>query len=153
MRPDRNTGRASSSSAYRTAVRFSMWWLRAYTRSVHPRYTQLRESEVTFELWEHGMAADEHGWSSARATVALVTRTVAGMPRDRSWRRQALEDEGHPSVPAVRLLGRRHRPHFWVPLQQGHIFDQTNGMIEPERALPYDSGAFGSSAGNSPRML
>lgn len=152
MRPDRNTGRASSSSAYRTGVRFSTWWLRCYTRRVDPRYTELRESEVTFELWEHGIAADEHGWSSLRATAALVTRSVAAMPRDWTWRRQALESEGHPAIPVVRLLGRRHRPHFWVPLQQGHIFDQTNGMIEPEQALPHDSGAFGS-AGNSPRMI
>ena len=153
MRPEGKTGRASSSGAYRAGARFSTWWLRCYTRRVDPRYTELRESEVAFELWEHGIAADDHGWSSLRATGALVMRTVAAMPRDWSWRRQALEDEGHPAVAVARLLSRRHRPHFWVPLQQGHIFDQTNGMIEPERALPHESGAFGSSAGNSPRML
>ena len=152
MRPEGKTGRASFSGAYRAGARFSTWWLRCYTRRVDPRYTELRESEVAFELWEHGIAADEHAWSAARATVTLVTRTVAAMPRDWSWRRRALLDDGHPAVPVVRLLGRRHRPHFWVPLQQGHIFDQTNGMIEAEQALPFERGAFGQ-AGNSPRLL
>ena len=87
MRPDRRNGRASSSSAYRAAARLATWWLRCYTRRVDPRYSELRVSEVTFELWEHGIAADEHGWSAARAGASLVTRTVAAMPRDWTWRR------------------------------------------------------------------
>lgn len=152
MRPGKRTGRASSSGAYRAGVRLSTWWLQRYTGRVDPRYTEVRESELTFELWEHGMAADEHGWSTARATAGLVARTVLGMPRDWSWRRRALEETGLPAVPVARLLGRRHRPRFWVPLQQGHIFDQTNGMIEPEKALPYYGGPLGTP-GNSPRFL
>jgi hypothetical protein len=151
MRPDRNTGRASDSGAYRAGVRFATWWLRRYTRRVDPRFTALRASEVTFELWEHGIAADERGWSPPRAAAGLLLRTLVAMPRDWSWRRSALEGVGHPAVPAVRLLGRRQRSHFWVPLQQGHIFDQTNGMIESETALPYERGPFGR-AGNAFRI-
>jgi hypothetical protein len=151
MRPERNTGRASSSSAYRAGVRFATWWLHTYTRGVDPRFAELRESEVTIELWEHGIAADERGWSALRAAAGLLLRTLAAMRRDRSWRRAALVGVGHPAIPAVRLLGRRHRPHFWVPLQQGHVFDQTNGMIESETALPYERGTFGR-AGNAPRI-
>jgi hypothetical protein len=152
MRPEDSTGRASSSGAYRAGVRLSTWWLRHYTRRVDPRYAELRESELAFELWEHGMAADGHGWSAARATAGLVARTVLGAPRDWSWRRRALDESGYPAVPITRLLGRRHRPRFWVPLQQGHIFDQTNGMIEPEKALPFESGPLGR-AGNWPRAV
>jgi hypothetical protein len=151
MRPERNPGRASSSDAYRIGVRFATWWLRRYTHMVDPRFTELRESEVTIELWEHGIAADERGWSSPRAAGGLLVRTVVAMPRDWSWRRAALAGEGYPAIPVVHLLGRRHRPHFWVPLQQGHIFDQTNGMIEAETALPYERGTFGR-AGNAPRI-
>ena len=152
MRPEQSPGRASSSGAYRAGVRLSTWWLQRYTRRVDPRYTEVRESELTIELWEHGMAADEHGWSVARATAGLITRTVLAAPRDWSWRRRALEEAGYPALPVARLLGRRHRPRFWVPLQQGHIFDQTNGMIAPETALPYDPGPLGR-AGNSPRAV
>ena len=152
MRPDRNTGCASSSGAYQVGVRLSTWWLNQYTTGIDPRYATLRGSEVTFELWEHAIAADERGWTAFRATTGLVTRTVLGMPRDLSWRRLALQGAGHPAIPVARLLGRRQRPHFWVPLQQGHIFDQTNGMIAPERALPFERGPLGT-AGNSPRLL
>jgi hypothetical protein len=151
MRPDRNTGRASDSGAYRIGVRFATWWLGQYTRQVDPRFRELRESEVTIELWEHGIAADEHGWSSLRAAAGVLVRTLVAMPQDWSWRRSAMTGVGHPAVPVVRLLGRRHRPHFWVPLQQGHIFDQTNGMIESETALPYERGMFGRT-GNAPRI-
>jgi hypothetical protein len=145
MRPDRNTGCASSSGAYQAGVRLSTWWLHRYTHGVDPRYSELRGSEVTFELWEHAIAVDERAWTTARATTGLVLRTVLAMPRDWFWRRLALQDAGHPAVPVVRLLGRRQRPHFWVPLQQGHIFDQTNGMIEPEQALPLEQGRFGAT--------
>jgi hypothetical protein len=152
MRPERNIGRASSSGAYRVGVGFATWWLHTYTRRVDPRFTELRQSEVTIELWEHGIAVDERHWSSPRAAAGLLIRTVAAMPQDWTWRRSALAGVGHPAVPVVRLLGRRHRPHFWVPLQQGHIFDQTNGMIESETALPYERGPFGR-AGNAPRII
>jgi hypothetical protein len=151
MRPERNTGRASSSGAYRLGVRFATWWLRTYTRRVDPRFTERRESDLTIEIWEHGIAADERRWSPPRAAAGLLIRTVAGMAQDWSWRRSALDGVGNPAVPVAHLLGRRHRPHFWVPLQQGHIFDQTNGMIEAETALPYERGTFGR-AGNSPRI-
>src|SRR3954453_9720762 len=150
MRPDGNTGCASTSGTYRAGLRLSNWWLRRYTKDVDPRYTELRGSEVTFELWEHAIAVDERAWTPFRAMTGLVSRTVLGVPRDLTWRRLALEGAGHPAIPVARLLGRRHRSHFWVPLQQGHIFDQTNGMIEPERALPYERGPLGG-AGNSPR--
>ena len=152
MRPERTTGRASSSGAYLLGVRFATWWLHRYTMRVDPRFAELRESEVTIELWEHGIAVDGRAWSPLRATAGLVGRTIAAMPRDWSWRRRALTGVGHPAVPVVRLLGPRHRPHFWVPLQQGHIFDQTNGMIESETALPHEDGLYGRT-GNSPRML
>jgi hypothetical protein len=132
-------------------VRFSTWWLRRYTRRVDPRYTTLRDSEVTMELWEHAIVVDERGWRALRATTGLVGRTMAAMPRDWSWRRAALAGEGYPGVPAVRLLGGRQRSHFWVPLQKGHLFDQTNGMLERERALASRRGRLGAT-GSTPPM-
>ena len=147
MRPEQKAGRASASGAYRAGARLATWWLARYLRGVDPRFAATRESEVTFELWEHGIAADERAWSVPRAVSGLVVRTIAGAPRDWWWRRRALVGAFYPAEPSVRLIGRRHRPHFWVPLQQGHIFDQTNGMIAPEQAIPFDPGpgAFGTS--------
>lgn len=151
MRAEQQAGRASKSGAYRSAVRFSSWWLRSYTRNVDPRYIARRESEVSFELWEHADVVEDRGWSAFRATAGLLIRTMAAMPRDWSWRRIAVLDDGYPGVPVGRLLGRRHRPHVWIPLQQGHIFDQTNGMIEAEQALPFDRGRLGTR-GNARRF-
>jgi hypothetical protein len=147
MRPERMAGRASTSGAYRAGARFATWWLARYTDGVDPRFAETRTSDVTIELWEHGIAADERGWSIARATGGLVVRTVVGAPHDWWWRRKAQVGVFYPAMPPVKLLGRRHRQHFWVPLQQGHIFDQTNGMIAPEQAIPFDpgTGAFGTS--------
>lgn len=139
MRPRHEAGRASSSRAYRGVLRYATWWLRHYTRSVDPRLAAERESEVTFELWEHALAADQR-WSSIHAAVSLALRTTAGMGRDLAWRRAARVEGNAPILPPVHLLIRRGRQRFWVPLRDGHVFDQTNGMIEPEKALPYEGG-------------
>jgi hypothetical protein len=139
MRPAQAVGRASSSRAYRAALRFATWWLRRYTRGVDPRFAADRESEVMFELWEHAIATDQH-WSATHAAASLALRTAAGIPRDWSWRRTALRDGDAPALLPVRPLIRRGRRRFWVPLQDGHVFDQTNGMIEPEKALPHEPG-------------
>lgn len=147
MRPERTAGRASTSGLYRAGARLATWWVGRYTSGVDPRFAATRQSEVAFELWEHGIAADEHRWSAARATGGLIARTLAGASRDWWWRRRALVGAWYPAARPVRLIGRRHRQHFWVPLQQGHVFDQTNGMISPEQAIPHDpgTGAFGTS--------
>jgi hypothetical protein len=124
-------------------------WARRYTRRVDPRLAERREAEVAFELWEFEMARDRYRWSGPRSGLALVFRTLRGMPRDLSWRRVALQD-GLPQYAPVTLLSRRRRPRVWIPLQLGHTFDQTNGAIEPERAMPYN-GPHGSlgAAGNA----
>jgi hypothetical protein len=147
MRPGRKAGRASASGSYRAGARLVTWWLHRYTHGVDPRFVETRQSEVEFELWEHGIAADEHRWSGVRAAGGLLTHTIAGAPHDLWWRRLALAGPWYPAVPSVRLLSPRHRGRFWVPLQQGHIFDQTNGMIAAEQAIPYDPGpgAFGTT--------
>src|SRR5206468_11287603 len=121
-----------------------------YTRRVDPGIADERESEVEFELWEFGIAAEQHRWSGPRAAVTLTMHTISGMPRDRSWRAVALREWRTPPAARVRLLSRRQRPRVWIPLQQGHVFDQTNGVIEPEKALPHESsrGTWGA-AGNA----
>lgn len=148
MRPG-DAGRASSSRVYQVGSRFATAWLGLYTRSVDPRYASDRSAAVEFELWEHAMVADGR-WSATRAAVSLVLRTAAGMPRDLAWRHAVRAELAPGSRPPVHLLARRNRQRFWVPLQAGHVFDQTNGMIEPEQALPYErpNDSFGA-AGNA----
>ncbi len=150
MRPAQGSGGADASRAFRTAARLTTWWVRHYTRTVDPRIADDRASEVEFELWEFGMAAQQHHWSGPRAAVTLTLRTLGGMPRDRAWRALALREWRTPSAPPVRLLSRRQRTRVWIPLQQGHVFDQTNGVIEPEKALPHERarGVWGA-AGNA----
>jgi hypothetical protein len=118
-------------------------WLKVYTRHLAPGLAAERASEVEFELWEHALVADAR-WSPPRAATSLVLRTTAGVPRDLSWRRAARTDLSLTALPPVRLLGRRHRPRFWVPLQAGHVFDQTNGMAGPRDG---DDGVFGPAGG------
>lgn len=150
MPPVDGPGRAGGSLAYRAGLRFVTWWLRLYTGRVDPRIADSREAEVTFELWEFAAVADRRRWSGAHAGTTLVARTVLGMPRDMSWRRAAVRDGIPPNGAPVRLVSRRRRVRFWVPICYGHTFDQTNGVIEPERAVAYerDSGSFGP-AGNA----
>lgn len=133
-------GHASESRVYRAGVRYATWWLRRYTRGVDPRYAADRESQVAFELWEHALVADGRKWSGPHAAAAIVVRSTTGMPRDWSWHRAVRRDAGPIPLAPVRLLSRRRRPRFWVPLLEGHTFDQTNGMIDPEKALPYERG-------------
>jgi hypothetical protein len=138
MRPPQGGGRASTSASYRAALRFATWWLRRYTRGVDPRIAEDREAEAAIELWEHADVADTANWSGPHAAATLVVRTAAGMSRDWSWQRATIESGGPPPLSPIRLVSRRRRSHFWVPLQQGHVFDQANGMMEPEKALPYE---------------
>jgi hypothetical protein len=148
MRPG-HAGRASSSRVYRISTSLTTTWLRLYTRSVDPRYAAERVSEVEFELWEHALVADQR-WSPAHAAMSLAFRTTAGAPRDLSWRHAARFEPSRVALSPVHLLGRRSRQRFWVPLQAGHVFDQTNWMIEPEKAMPYErpNDSFGA-AGNA----
>jgi hypothetical protein len=150
MEPAQEAGHASETRAYVAGVRFASWWLRYYTRGVDPRFASDRQSEVSFELWEHALVADRRHWSGPHAATAVVLRSTAGMMRDWSWRRAARTEGAVLPVARVRLVSRRRRPRFWVPLQEGHTFDQTNGMIEPEKAIPYErgGGSFGA-AGNA----
>jgi hypothetical protein len=141
--------RPRSSRIHDAGVRFVTSWARVYTRRVDPRLAEDRQAEVAFELWECAMAKDRYGWSGPRAGCSLVLRTVLGVRRDLEWRRTAIET-GVPLLAPVRLISRRRRPRIWIPLQLGHTFDQTNGAIEAEQALPYygSSGTFGA-AGNA----
>jgi hypothetical protein len=150
MRPARGSGGADTSRAFRAASRLTTWWVHRYTRSVDPRIAEDRESEVEFELWEFGIAAEQHRWSAPHAAMTLALHTVSGMPRDRAWRSMALREWRTPAAAPVRLLSRRQRTRVWIPLQQGHVFDQTNGVIEPEKAMPHERsrGSWGA-AGNA----
>ena len=149
MEPEEEAGRASASRVYRASTRLATAWLGRYTQDVDPRYARERTADVEFELWEHALVADRR-WSPAQAAVALALRTAAGMPRDLSWRHAVRAGVSPARSAPVHLLSRRDRPRFWVPLQQGHVFDQTNGMIEAESALPYErpNDSFGA-AGNT----
>lgn len=141
--------RARVSRFHRSGVRAVESWARRYTRRVDPRLADGRQGEVAFELWEFELAKERYRWSGVRSGLALLYRTVRGVPRDLAWRRTALDD-GLARYAPVTLLSRRRRPRVWVPLQFGHTFDQTNGAIEPERALPYTDprGSMGA-AGNA----
>jgi hypothetical protein len=141
--------RTRDSRLHRAGQRVVTSWARRYTRRVDPRLAERRTSEVEFELWEFAMAKDQYGWSGPRAGAALAWRTVLGMPRDLGWRSDALRT-GRPVPAPVRLMSKRRRPRVWIPLVYGHTFDQTNGFIEPERALPHDPsrGSMGA-AGNA----
>ena len=146
-RPD--TGCASSSRAYRVGTHLSSTWVGLYTRSVDPRFASDRASAVEFELWEHALVADQR-WSPAHAAMSLILRTAAGVPRDLSWRHAVRADRSPAALPPAHLLAPRNRQRFWVPLQAGHIFDQTNGVIEPEKALPFEpSDRFLGAPGNA----
>lgn len=141
--------RARESRLQRAGQRIVTSWARRYTRRVDPGVAERRNAEVAFELWEFAMAKDQYGWSGPRAGIALAYRTVLGMPRDLAWQRDALRT-GHPAHASVELMSPRRRPRVWVPLVFGHTFDQTNGAIAPERALPHDrsQGSLGA-AGNT----
>jgi hypothetical protein len=141
--------RPRSSRIHEAGVRFVTSWAQRYTRRVDPRLAEHRRAEVEFELWECAMAKDHYGWSGPRAGTALVLRTLLGVRRDLEWRRTAIETGMSLLVP-VRLLSRRRRPRVWIPLQHGHTFDQTNGAIDAEQALPYERsrGSLGA-AGNA----
>lgn len=136
------------STCYAAANRFAQWWLRRYTRGVASLRAAGRSTELAFELWEHAAAAERDGWSGIRAAVSLVGRTVAGAPRDLRWRR--IQDDAAPTV-VVHLIGRRRRPRSWVPLQHGHVFDQTNGLAEPDTVPPPDAGP--TALGRPRRLL
>jgi hypothetical protein len=141
--------RPRASRVHDAGVRFVMSWAERYTRRVDPRLAEYRQAEVAFELWECAMAKDRYGWSGPRAGCSLVLRTLLGMRRDLEWRRAAMET-GMALLAPVRLMSRRRRPRVWIPLQLGHTFDQTNGAIDAEQALPFErsSRSFGA-AGNA----
>jgi hypothetical protein len=141
--------RPRTSRIHHAGVRFVTSWADRYTRRVDPRLAEHRQAEVAFELWECAMAKDRYGWSGPRAGCSLVLRTLLGMRRDLEWRRVAIET-GMTLLSPVRLMSRRRRPRVWIPLQHGHTFDQTNGAIDAEHALPYErpSRSFGA-AGNA----
>ena len=141
--------RPRNSRIHDTGVRFAMSWTDRYTRRIDPRLAERRRAEVTFELWEFEIARDRYRWSGPRSGCSLILRTVLGARRDLVWRRAAMET-GLPLLAPVRLMSRRRRPRVWVPLQLGHTFDQTNGAIDAEKALPYErpSRSFGA-AGNA----
>ena len=141
--------RPRRSRIHDAGVRFATSWARRYTQRVPPRLAERRQDEVAFELWEFEIARDRYRWSGPRAGCSLVVRTVLGARRDLVWRRAA-QETGLPLLAPVRLMSRRRRPRIWVPLQLGHTFDQTNGAIDAEQALPYErpSRSFGA-AGNA----
>lgn len=141
---------ASATRAYAAALRLGTCWLHLYTRSVDPRIAADRETEAMFEFWENALAVDRAHWSGPRAAGTLAVRIAAEMPRDLVWRHAATRGWGTAAIAPIRLISNRRRIHYWVPLQQGHVFDQTNGMIEPEKAMAYERGA-GSigAAGNA----
>jgi len=141
--------RPRRSRVHDAGVRFATSWAQRYTRRLPPRLAEQRQAEVAFELWECAIARDRYGWTGPRAGSSLILRTVLGVRRDLGWRRAAIET-GTPILAPVRLLSRRRRPRVWIPLQLGHTFDQTNGAIDAEQALPYErwSGSFGA-AGNA----
>lgn len=148
MRRAAAPGRASSSRTYGFGVRLMTGWLDLYTRRVDPRFRDERESATMFELWEHAIASDRARRSGPLAAADLVLRAAAATPRDVAWRHAVLTGRGASAFQPARLLG-RHRPHTRIPLQEGRPFDQTNGMIAPEQALPYEprNDSFGA-AGN-----
>ena len=134
MRFRQDAGRVSSSRVYRVATALVTTWLRRCARGVDPRFAADRTTAVQFELWERAYVADQR-WRPTGAAIGLVLRAAAGGPRDLTWRRAVRSGEFPDMFPPVPLLSPRSRQRLWVPMQFGHVFDQTNGLAESEEAV------------------
>ncbi|MDH2443262.1 hypothetical protein QDR37_04810 [Amnibacterium sp. CER49] len=128
---------ASAAPVYRWAVGVTRAWLGAYARGVPAPQVENRLARLDLELWEHAAAADGGSRGPLLLATEMVARTVLGMRQDLMWRRAVLRGAAVHLLPGpAALLPPRRRARIWLPLRPDHVFDQTNGTIEPDAVQP-----------------
>jgi len=131
------TAHLSAHPTYRWSVRFARAWFDLYAWRVEASYAEPRRAELDFELWEHADAADRLERRITRTGLDIVARTLRGVPADVAWRSGALRGAARHLLPGpTPLLSDRSRPRLWLPIQPDHVFDQTNGTIQPDAIQP-----------------
>lgn len=77
---------ASRSVQYRRAAQWSRWWAARYTRGLPPEIAGDRLDELAADLHDHSVHADATGMSGRALAVAIVSRSLRGVPADLAWR-------------------------------------------------------------------
>lgn len=84
------------------AERITLRWVSLYTRGLPAVVGDERRREVESDIWEHRA----HAGAGRRVELAVLSRTVRGLPADLSWRRGQRTGSRLPSRTAVaRALG------------------------------------------------
>ncbi|PJJ72911.1 hypothetical protein CLV46_2490 [Diaminobutyricimonas aerilata] len=77
---------ASRSIEYRRAAQWSRWWATRYTRGLPPEVANERLDELAADLHDHSAHADATGMTGRALAVAIVSRSLRGVPADLAWR-------------------------------------------------------------------
>ncbi len=86
-------------------VGVALGWVRLYTRGLAEETRDRRITELASDLWEHERDAGDHDATDASRALAIVGRTLRGIPADLSWRlerRTGLLSRRWPAHPLLR---------------------------------------------------
>jgi hypothetical protein len=90
--------------------RLSVGWVFWYTRRVPWAVAAARRDEMISDLWEQADEAARSGHGGLAHQLAVIRRTLAGIPADLSWRRAARRHSLRPEAAAAALaLGFREQ--------------------------------------------
>lgn len=83
--------------------RLCIGWVFWYTRRVPSAISSQRRDEMVSDLWEQADEAARSGQRHVAHQMAIVRRTLAGVPADLSWRRTARRHSLRPAMAAAAL--------------------------------------------------
>lgn len=128
--------------------RLARWWVFAYTSGLPAEARDRRREEITSDLWEHQQAALANGHPRSTTARTVLTRVVAGVPADLSWRMEMSQLERwqhsmdhelagqhqHDAIAPLAFILRALRPRAegWSALRCGAIREppSTHGAAE-----------------------
>lgn len=76
--------------SFTTTAHWVLSWCACYTRDLPSQVAAARRDELTSDLHEHALWADEAGWSATRLRRDIVRRLLAGTVHDLTWRAHQL---------------------------------------------------------------
>lgn len=97
---------ASRSVEFRRAARWSRWWAARYTRGLPAEVANERLDELAADLHDHSVHADATGMTGRALAVAIVSRSLRGVPADIAWRAAQRRVVGGARI----AFGGRHLP-------------------------------------------
>ena len=96
---------ASRSREYYLSVNRVARWCAWYTRDLAPEVRDDRRDEISSDLYEHGVYADQIGMKPKEVSRQILSRMARGSLADLAWRRRQLRDTSDVAASGFRLAG------------------------------------------------